>query len=150
MFHMLLHDNLFSICDSHSLAIFHTHFNKHKPSMRNQLHLGFFRKNMILNVFSCMGSITHNDSFFSICAFHILMFFNIFFRIGKRLFLNYISPFFQFSHNCILQFSLRDHKFGIFRYDKFEGINEGKKVLSFFGKVYHRNEVKGLFKVQDL
>lgn len=150
MFRMLLHDNLSSICDSHSQATFHTHFSKHKLSMHNQLHLYFFHKNMELNVFSYKGNIIHNGSFFSTYVFHILMFFNIFFRIGILLFLHYIWPFFRFSHNCILQFNLHDHKFGIFHYGKFEDINEGKKVLSFFGKAYHMNEVRGLFIVKDL
>lgn len=81
--HMVPNDNPFHICDNHSLTIFHILISRQKSFTNNRPHLHFFYKNRLLNAFFCMGNINRNDNFFSIYAFHTLIFFRTSYRTEK-------------------------------------------------------------------
>lgn len=149
MVRIVLRDNLAHIYGTHMIVIFNTQLHRHKNFKYSQQHLHSFHRNMILNVSSYKESITHNDSFFRIYAFHILRTFNIFYRIGKLLSLHYIWPFFQFSRNYIWLLTLHDHRGDICHYGRVEGISEGNKFHVFFGKVCHRSVARDPYHIRD-
>lgn len=144
MVRMVPRGNLFSIYGNRSSAVYHKLIRMHMMFGRIPLHRHFCRSSKKLNVFSCKGSIIHNDSFFNICVCRKLMFFRIFFHIGKLICPHCISPFSQFYHSCIWLFLLISSKVDISHYDTTEDINEDNIDLFFFGMVYHKSVARDL------
>lgn len=146
---MDLHGNLASIYESHKIIIFHKQPHRHMIFQHNRLHLHFCHRSKTLNVFSCKENIIHSGSFFSIYAYHISNTFNIFFHIGRLLFLHYIQPSFKFSHNYTSLSIPHNRMVGIFHYDIVEDINEDNRFRAFFDKVYRKNVARDPYRIRD-
>lgn len=133
----------------HNLTFDRIFLYKNKKFKYNRQHLRFFYSSNWPNVFFCKESILHDDSFFSIYAWNSRVFFNIFFHIGRFVFINCIWLVLSFSHIHTKPMFPHANKVCIFLYDKPAGRYVDNMVLFFFHKFDRKNVVRYLFHIKD-
>ena len=148
--HNFLYDSYFDMYDIRNSIFCRRHLRMSKKFRYNLQRPHFFHNNKSLNAFFYMVNSLHDDSFFHICVYYNSELFRTFYHIGIFVALSCILLFLYFFHISTKWGFLRVSKVCIFLYDKVEDKDGDNKVLFFYHRFVHMNEVQYLFHILDL